>query len=1061
VKPSGGSDRKVFKPKAPPSTHTKPSASGFSNSSFNSIPNSASSSSFPSFGNSTDNFGQSKITFGFAAPGPFSSAANDTSNGFKFPPKSESSNLFNFTQIASEQKANSSESKPVPTPFFGVDLDLNAKGKKNGNGSSKPFQSTSSGFGSASTSKNDSSSASFGHIDNFGGGFGYVNDRALLETSLQLIFQVSEFCLASNEVESERVGISDLLFLTQSKLITLGKQLDEMMSVSLPQEVLDFEMFYTEVGSFVVEAEPQSTRMTGSEDLSAIICKRNYAARQIDPKNISSYQRSLETRFAQLSVVVEELRGCMSAVALKVTRSRWIDDFSNSSVSQLKFESCSEHIPVIQAVLFEKLIGDRNEMVRNFFQKVNHKELPFELKEIRKLQSDGLPLQHNEQDFERKLRDFQEQVQIHQVLAEKYMHKAKQCWSCFDAKMSDLMQLFEGKVALHVSTLLAAAEAQMKKASEVITCAKKFEQLKDLYSSLQMEDISVEADIVALKSQLQLFEKKRIPVPEDKRLKLEDLLSNQANKSLKQQIRSVEMELWVMSLTLPEISIEFPNVSPLYGTAAQDLPIRDYNLDYSIKKQLAEGLFKACTTLGSTCVLKRYSLDVSRDQKKFRRNCDLMARLGQYPGVMAMNAVAFDSETQEVYAEMDFYSNGDLDQWIKQHPERTKVENGKILYHIGLALEVLHSNGIVHRDLKPQNILMDANKLPILTDFDLSRDEKSEDQSSFHSTATCIVGTQAYVDPAVLFGQAQLNYSSDLYSLGVIAGELIANTRISPLEPIASKVTEPEAKELLEGLLCPDRTRRWTLKQFLQSPFVKGIQRCMVCLENHLIDEMVRCSSEKDHASIHYMCCDSFQKLVSSFCGQEVNQLANSGVRLKCPEPTCLRYYSDVDIARYAPNQIKEYVAAKLRTEELKMSNKMKEELERLLKMNAEQREAQLTIKQIVDGILNLNCPRCGQVFVDFEGCFALTCSRCGCGFCAWCFKDCGKDAHRHVASCSSNLTPKRAVFGSMSAWRESNRARVKTQVQQKLDAITNTEVKKIVLKSLERELQEINVISK
>lgn len=54
--------------------------------------------------------------------------------------------------------------------------------------------------------------------------------------------------------------------------------------------------------------------------------------------------------------------------------------------------------------------------------------------------------------------------------------------------------------------------------------------------------------------------------------------------------------------------------------------------------------------------------------------------------------------------------------------------------------------------------------------------------------------------------------------------------------------------------------------------------------------------------------------------------------------------------------------------------------------------------------VLTLKCPRCSQAFVDFQNCFALTCGRCGCGFCAWCLRDCGDDAHRHVANCPENL---------------------------------------------------------
>lgn len=50
---------------------------------------------------------------------------------------------------------------------------------------------------------------------------------------------------------------------------------------------------------------------------------------------------------------------------------------------------------------------------------------------------------------------------------------------------------------------------------------------------------------------------------------------------------------------------------------------------------------------------------------------------------------------------------------------------------------------------------------------------------------------------------------------------------------------------------------------------------------------------------------------------------------------------------------------------------------------------------KIIDEILTLRCPRCKQAFLDFDGCFALTCGSCPCRFCGWCLEDCGDhDAH-------------------------------------------------------------------
>ena len=47
-------------------------------------------------------------------------------------------------------------------------------------------------------------------------------------------------------------------------------------------------------------------------------------------------------------------------------------------------------------------------------------------------------------------------------------------------------------------------------------------------------------------------------------------------------------------------------------------------------------------------------------------------------------------------------------------------------------------------------------------------------------------------------------------------------------------------------------------------------------------------------------------------------------------------------------------------------------------------------------------CPRCGEPFYNFDGCFAVSCSR-GHGFCGFCMQDCGNNAHEHVRTCERN----------------------------------------------------------
>jgi len=68
--------------------------------------------------------------------------------------------------------------------------------------------------------------------------------------------------------------------------------------------------------------------------------------------------------------------------------------------------------------------------------------------------------------------------------------------------------------------------------------------------------------------------------------------------------------------------------------------------------------------------------------------------------------------------------------------------------------------------------------------------------------------------------------------------------------------------------------------------------------------------------------------------------------------------------------------------------------------------------KRIVNDILTLGCPDCKTSYFDFDGCLALSCPKCGCGFCALCNKDCDRNAHVHVRQ-ECKLNPTSDVYGT------------------------------------------------
>jgi len=136
---------------------------------------------------------------------------------------------------------------------------------------------------------------------------------------------------------------------------------------------------------------------------------------------------------------------------------------------------------------------------------------------------------------------------------------------------------------------------------------------------------------------------------------------------------------------------------------------------------------------------------------------------------------------------------------------------------------------------------------------------------------------------------------------------------------------------------------------------------------------------------------------------------------------------------------------------------RLRDEFRRIQEMTDLERRATLLKWSIVEDILTLKCPApyCKKAFLDFVGCFALTCSACHIGFCAWCLKNCGGDAHAHVASCPENRN--RNVYGTLVEFNAHHRQRRTGLITAKLTSETK-EVQSIALRLLAQELTDLQI---
>jgi RNA polymerase subunit RPABC4/transcription elongation factor Spt4 len=191
-------------------------------------------------------------------------------------------------------------------------------------------------------------------------------------------------------------------------------------------------------------------------------------------------------------------------------------------------------------------------------------------------------------------------------------------------------------------------------------------------------------------------------------------------------------------------------------------------------------------------------------------------------------------------------------------------------------------------------------------------------------------------------------------------------------------------------------------------PFGSETQ-CCICHDSYL--------SENKEGAIccegHFVCwkeCFLLYLNTAKAIDNEIDSYVDEEGQLTCPE--CKNGYNVLKIATNAPDEsygesllelkLQYKIMEKVRIVREEEENHWKNEIEKMKDMTEFDREIYVLRNEIVNNILTPRCPSCLKAFLDFDGCFALTCSPNGCNavFCAWCEELCAVDAHPHVASC-------------------------------------------------------------
>lgn len=178
--------------------------------------------------------------------------------------------------------------------------------------------------------------------------------------------------------------------------------------------------------------------------------------------------------------------------------------------------------------------------------------------------------------------------------------------------------------------------------------------------------------------------------------------------------------------------------------------------------------------------------EIGRD--RFQREAKLIAKL-EHPHLLPV--YDFDGAHDPPYIVMRYLEGGTL----KKVMEAGALPQEEMLYmlrQVATALDYAHRQGVVHRDLKPSNIMIDREGNAFIADFGIAR--VSDAAKDLTGTGN-VIGTPGYMAPEQARGKGEVDGRADVYSLGVIAYELLAGRgpfdRESAVEELMAHLQQP------------------------------------------------------------------------------------------------------------------------------------------------------------------------------------------------------------------------------------------------------------------------------
>ncbi|XP_059625051.1 G-type lectin S-receptor-like serine/threonine-protein kinase At5g24080 [Cornus florida] len=209
----------------------------------------------------------------------------------------------------------------------------------------------------------------------------------------------------------------------------------------------------------------------------------------------------------------------------------------------------------------------------------------------------------------------------------------------------------------------------------------------------------------------------------------------------------------------------------------RDLQCRTNNFSHLLGTGGFGSVYKGSLGDGTLVAVKKLDRVLPHGEKEFITEVNT---IGSMHHMNLVRLCGYCSEGSQRLLVYEFMKNGSLDKWIfPSHGCRDRLLDWSTRFHIAIGtaqgIAYFHEqcrDRIIHCDIKPENILLDENFCPKVSDFGLAKLMGRE-----HShVVTMIRGTRGYLAPEWVSNRP-ITVKADCYSYGMLLLEIVGGRR--------------------------------------------------------------------------------------------------------------------------------------------------------------------------------------------------------------------------------------------------------------------------------------------